>query len=98
MTTNPTVTLPEELRRTEQGARADKGKSSTAAQDGRPRRLMSIKGSKVVVDPDAMQNALGSSDEDFVHGLLHQIVNVASKGKSIDEQGSAFVASIVRGV
>src|SRR4051812_33276603 len=90
--------LPDDLSRTDQAATADKAKGSTAVQSDRPSRLMSIKGSQVVVDRDAIQKAFGSEDENFVDGLLVQLIDAASKGKSIDEKGAAFVASIVRGV
>lgn len=61
-------------------------------------RLMKIEGNKVTIAPEAALKAFGSSDEDFINGLLAQLINVGSPGKTIDEEGSAFVASIVKGI
>ncbi len=62
------------------------------------RPLIKIEGNKVTIAPEAAQKAFGSSDEDFINGLLAQLINVGSPGKTIDEEGSSFVASIVKGI
>lgn len=45
-----------------------------------------------------MMEALGTSDPDFIQGLLHQIVNVGCTGKQVDEQAINFLVSVVKGV
>ncbi len=64
----------------------------------KPPRLIKVNGSNVTVDPTAAEKAFGSSDDDFINGLLSQIVNVGSPGKTPDQRGTAFVASIVKGI
>ncbi|TIM66893.1 MAG: hypothetical protein E5Y60_18990, partial [Mesorhizobium sp.] len=67
------------------------------AHQSKPSRLLKIDGSSVTIDHTAAQKAYGSSDEDFINGFLHQLVNVGSHGKTPDDKGTAFVASIVKG-
>ena len=61
-------------------------------------RLIKVDGSNVTINATAAQKAFGSSDEDFVNAFVHQLVNIGSQGKSPDDKGTAFVASIVRGI
>jgi hypothetical protein len=68
------------------------------AHQSNPSRLLKIDGSTVTIDHTAAQKAFGSSDEDFINGLLRQLVNVGSHGKTPDDKGTAFVASIVKGI
>ncbi|RWI13917.1 MAG: hypothetical protein EOQ92_30255, partial [Mesorhizobium sp.] len=72
--------------------------NSDNAHQSKPSRLLKIDGSTVTIDHTAAQKAFGSSDEDFINGLLRQLVNVGSHGKTPDDQGTAFVASIVKGI
>lgn len=67
-------------------------------RQAKPSRLLKIDGSNVTVDQTAAQKAFGSSNEDFINGFLSQLINVGSPGKTPDEKGTAFVASIVKGI
>ena len=42
--------------------------------------------------------ALGSNDFDFLNGLLKQLCNVGSTGRSIDEDGLNFMLAMVKGI
>ena len=44
---------------------------------------MKIEGNKVTIAPEAARKAFGSSDEDFINGLLAQLINVGSPGKTL---------------
>jgi hypothetical protein len=45
-----------------------------------------------------LMRALGTADTDFVHGLLHQLVNAGSHGRQIDEGALNFMLAVVKGV
>lgn len=64
----------------------------------KPARLIKIEGSTITMDQAAAEKAFGSSDDDFINEFLHQLVNIGSPGKTPDNKGTAFVASVVRGV
>lgn len=59
---------------------------------------MRIAGTDVTFDPNALKQALGTSDEDFAKGFLTQLGNVGSQGPKLDADGMAFVLSIVSGI
>jgi hypothetical protein len=42
--------------------------------------------------------ALGTRDLDFLDGLLKQLCNVGSQGKTVDEKGLNFMLSMVKGI
>ena len=42
--------------------------------------------------------ALGTRDFDFLEGLLKQLCNVGSHGKTVDENGLNFMLSVVKGI
>ena len=44
-----------------------------------------------------LMNALGTTDLDFVSGLISQLCNVGSQGPEIDEAGLNFMLSVVKG-
>jgi hypothetical protein len=46
----------------------------------------------------AMLKAVGSTDGDFLEGLLKQLINVGSHGPSPDEDGTNFALAIVKGI
>ena len=60
----------------------------TKPTQAKPTRLLQISNGVVTVDQAATQKAFASVDSDFIDGLLHQIVNVGSSGKTADEKGS----------
>lgn len=41
--------------------------------------------------------ALGTADQDFVNGILRQLVNAGSQGR-VDESGINFMLSVIKGV
>lgn len=73
---------------------SDQAPSSQA----KSRRLLQISNGVVTLDQVAIEKAFASAHSDFIDGLLHQIVNVGSSGKTADEKGSAFVAAIIKGI
>jgi hypothetical protein len=72
---------------------------------GRIGPRLKVAGNAVTVDhPDralghfAMLKAIGSSDSDFLNGLLKQVVSVGSHGAVADENGINFLLSVVKDV
>ena len=66
---------------------------------------LKVAGNAVTVDhPDralghfAMLKAIGSSDSDFLNGLLKQVVNAGWQGPNADENEINFLLSVVKGV
>jgi hypothetical protein len=47
---------------------------------------------------EALEQTFGSRDAVFSKGLAMQMIGIGGQGKEIDEDGSAFIASIVRGI
>ena len=45
-----------------------------------------------------LMNAVGTTDTEFLCGLLSQISNAASKGKKLDESSINFMLSVVKGI
>ena len=45
-----------------------------------------------------LMNALGTSDLDFLNGLLEQLENVATCGKKLDERALNFILSVAKGI
>lgn len=41
---------------------------------------------------------LGTTDTEFLRGLLHQLINVTTKGQKLDEQGFDYMLSMVKGI
>ncbi len=87
---------------TQADAQAVKAYMAGRAKSG-PR--LKVAGSDVKIDhPDpafghlAMLKAVGSTDGDFLEGLLKQLINVGSHGPSPDEDGTNFALAIVKGV
>lgn len=62
------------------------------------KRPITVKGTKLQVDETAMQATFGSPNPDFVVGLVRQLTNIASIGETPDEDGIAFVTSVVGGI
>jgi hypothetical protein len=50
-------------------------------------RLIKISGTNITVDAKAAQKAFGSSDNDFLDGLVRQLASVGSHGKSSTNKG-----------
>ncbi len=72
-----------------------------------PRMKVSEKGGVPQVSPDhpepalgvtLLMAALGTTELDFLDGLLGQLANAGSRGKSVDESGLNFMLSVVKGI
>jgi hypothetical protein len=72
-----------------------------------PRMKVSIKGDVATISPDhpeagtghlLLMEALGTTEPDFVDGLLGQLANVGTQGRVIDERGVNFMLAMVKGV
>lgn len=46
----------------------------------------------------ALMKALGTTDDDFLAGLVKQLVNVGSQGGNADERGTNFMLAVVKGI
>jgi hypothetical protein len=66
-----------------------------------------IKGDVATISPDhpeagtghlLLMEALGTTEPDFVDGLLKQLANVGTQGRVIDERGVNFMLAMVKGV
>lgn len=42
--------------------------------------------------------AIGTANADFLNGLLHQLANVSSSGRAIDESELNFMLSVIKGI
>ncbi len=45
-----------------------------------------------------LMEALGTAELDFLNGLLGQLANAGSQGKSVDESGLNFMLSVMKGI
>jgi len=82
-------------------------KAYMAARKKAAPRLKVVPGAKgaVTVDyPDkalgqiTLMKALGTTDDDFLNGLVHQLANVGSQGASPDERGINFMLAVAKGI
>ncbi|MEP9390418.1 hypothetical protein [Mesorhizobium sp. KR9-304] len=64
----------------------------------RTKPLIKVDGTHVTTCADKTGWVFGSTDENFIDGLVGQLVNIGSPGKVPDQKGTAFVASIVQGI
>ena len=65
----------------------------------RPRVTVSEKGGVPQLDVDILlMEAIGTSDPDFLDGILKQLVDVVREGGKIDERKLNFILSVVKGV
>jgi len=46
----------------------------------------------------ALMKALGTTDDDFLVGLVKQLVSVGSQGSAPDESGTNFMLAVVKGI
>ena len=72
-----------------------------------PRMKVSEKGGVVQIAPDhpeaavahvLLMEAIGAKDLDFLDGLLKQLVNAGTQGRTADEHGLNFMLSVVKGI
>jgi hypothetical protein len=72
-----------------------------------PRMKVSMKGDVATISPDhpeagighlLLMEALGTSEPDFMDGLLGQLANVGTKGRAVNERGLNFMLAVVKGV
>lgn len=59
---------------------------------------ITVEGDRVVVAVEKDRAVFGSTNEEFINGLIHNIVNIASPGREIDEVSSKYLTSIVAGI
>ena len=45
-----------------------------------------------------LMDAMGTADSEFMDGLLKQLVNAGTQGRTVDENGVTFMLSIVKGI
>ena len=76
-------------------------------QSGVPRMVVSEKKGVLKLTPDhpdaavaqvLLMEAIGAKDFDFLNGLLKQLANAGSQGKTADERGINFMLSVVKGI
>ena len=86
-------------------ADAEAFKAYMAAQKKAAPRLKVAPGAPITVDhPNkalgqiALMKAIGSTDDDFVKGLLKQLASAGSQGQKPDEGGINFMLSVVKGI
>jgi len=72
-----------------------------------PRMKVSEKGGVIQIAPDhpeaavahvLLMEAIGAKDLDFLDGLLKQLANAGTQGRTVDENGLNFMLSIVKGI
>ena len=72
-----------------------------------PRMKVSEKDDVTQIAPDhpdlatgqaLLMGALGTTDTDFVDGLLRQLLNAGTQGRMVDERGLNFMLSVVKGI
>jgi hypothetical protein len=72
-----------------------------------PRMQVSMKGDIATISPDhpeggtgqlLLMEAVGTTEPDFVDGLLGQLANVVTQGRAVDERGLNFMLAMVKGV
>jgi hypothetical protein len=72
-----------------------------------PGMKVSMKGDMATISPDhpdaeighlLLMEALGTTEPDFVNGLLGQLAIARTKGRAVDERGLNFMLAVVKGV
>ena len=72
-----------------------------------PRVKISVNGGAAQLSPDhpdfavghiLLMEAIGTVELDFLNGLLKQLANAGSQGKSVDESGLNFMLAVIKGV
>ena len=86
-------------------ADAEAFKAYMAAREKAAPRLKVAPGAPITVDHQnkalgqiALMKAIGSTDDDFVKGLLKQLASAGSQGQKPDEGGINFMLSVVKGI
>jgi hypothetical protein len=70
-----------------------------------PAPRIKVKGNEITIDHPSdlighllMQNALGSLDSAFAHGLLYQMAGATSGGSNVNESDLNFMVSFIKGI
>lgn len=71
---------------------------TTAETKEQPSGVLAAKNGVVTIDAEQLQKTFGTKSQDFAEGILHQLINVGSKGAKIDEKGTAFATAVVTGI
>jgi hypothetical protein len=69
-----------------------------AHRTARPGPRLKVSGSTVNINYQASLKAIGTTDGDFLEGLLKQLVNVGSQGSVVDESGANFMLAVIKGI
>ncbi len=92
---------------TERERTALRGYLDRRAAQPAPRIRVSKDGSTTTITPDhpdktighvLLAEAIGTTDGDFLNGLLRQLVNAGSQGGEVDEAGLNFMLAVVKDV
>ena len=62
------------------------------------KRPITVRGKELQVDTAALQATFGSANQDFVVGLVRQLSSISSIGETPNEDGIAFVTSVIGGI
>lgn len=82
-------------------------KQNQAARPPAPRMKVLRLDGKIVLEPDhpslgvgtvLVMESVGTTNADFAHGLIGQLLNAGTQGKKADESALNFMLSMVRGV
>ena len=72
-----------------------------------PRMKVSMQGDVATISPDhpeagighlLLMKALGTTESDFIDGLLAQLANAETKGRVVDDRGLNFMLAVVKGI
>jgi hypothetical protein len=72
-----------------------------------PRMKVSMKRDVATISPDhpdagighlLLMKALGTTESDFIDGLLAQLANAATKGRAVDDRGLNFMLAVVKDI
>src|SRR5271166_4846415 len=80
------------------------GKAFVEGRAKRGPRLKAISGAVEIDHPDrlfgelALMKAVGTTDGDFLDGLIKQLANAGSHGDEADERGINFMLAVVKGI
>lgn len=64
----------------------------------KPNGGVQILGTKVSISEELLKETLGSTDRNFINPFLSQLASIGSQGPKVDENGTAFVVSIIKDI
>ncbi len=66
--------------------------------DGKGAENITVDHANKAMGQITLMKALGTTDDDFLQGLVKQLVNAGSEGPGPDESGSNFMLAVVKGI